>query len=134
MFVKKPDPHDEAMIILKDQLTAPPTQVDQLTAASIRHFTALLINNLPNEIHVFYVGNIQQKKTYGPGSPASDATEINRLQPSKSMKMKRSPPVPAVSQSNRALPPGQYNLLQHTRYVLGLVDHIFSNHTLISYS
>lgn len=35
VFVKKPDPHDEAMIILKDQMNAPPTQVNHLTAACV---------------------------------------------------------------------------------------------------
>lgn len=35
VFVKKPDPHDEAMMILKDQMNAPPTQVDQLTTTCI---------------------------------------------------------------------------------------------------
>lgn len=43
--MKKPDPHDEAMMILKDQMNAPPTQVDQLSAAWISHLTPLLINN-----------------------------------------------------------------------------------------
>lgn len=27
-FVRKPDPHDEAMLILKDQMSAPPQQVE----------------------------------------------------------------------------------------------------------
>ncbi|KAB5531005.1 hypothetical protein PHYPO_G00135900 [Pangasianodon hypophthalmus] len=71
VFVKKPDPHDEAMMILKDQMNAPPTQ---------------------------------RKKTYSPGSPASDLTETGRLQPSKSIRMKRSPPVPAISQRSPAAP------------------------------
>lgn len=69
------------------------------------------------------VFEIQQKKTYSPGSPASDVTEIGRLQPSKSMKMKRSPPVPAISQRSPALPPGQYSLLLHTRQILVLIYH-----------
>ncbi|KAK3532493.1 hypothetical protein QTP86_018529 [Hemibagrus guttatus] len=72
VFVKKPDPHDEAMMILKDQMNAPPTQ---------------------------------RKKIYSPDSSASDVTEIGRLQPSKSIKMKRSPPVPAISHRSPAPPP-----------------------------
>ncbi|KAF5899292.1 unconventional myosin-XV, partial [Clarias magur] len=70
VFMKKPDPHDEAMMILKDQMNAPPTQ----------------------------------KKTYSPGPSSSDVREIG-LQPSKSTKMKRSPPVPAISQRSPAPPP-----------------------------
>ncbi|XP_062841982.1 unconventional myosin-XV [Trichomycterus rosablanca] len=72
VFVKKPDPHDEAMIILKDQMSAPPAP---------------------------------RKKHYGPSSSASDVTESEGLQPSKSMKMKRSPPVPAASQRSPMPPP-----------------------------
>ncbi|KAF7691114.1 unconventional myosin-XV isoform X1 [Silurus meridionalis] len=72
VFFKKPDPHDEALLILKDQMNAPPTQ---------------------------------QKKTYTPGSSASDVTGIGRVQPLKSIKMKRSSPVPAISQRSPAPPP-----------------------------
>ncbi|XP_067238478.1 unconventional myosin-XV isoform X1 [Chanodichthys erythropterus] len=68
VFLKKPDPHDEAILILKDQMSAPPPQ---------------------------------RKKTYTPVSPSS-AKEFDydggALKPAKSIKMKRSPPVPAVSQ------------------------------------
>ncbi|XP_027004193.2 unconventional myosin-XV [Tachysurus fulvidraco] len=71
VFIKKPDPHDEAMMILKDQMNAPPTQ---------------------------------RKKIYSPGSSALDVTEIGRPQPLKSIKMKRSPPVPAISQRSPAPP------------------------------
>ncbi|XP_076864017.1 unconventional myosin-XV [Brachyhypopomus gauderio] len=82
VFVKKPDPHDEAMMILKDQMRSPPPQ---------------------------------RKKTYGTATSASGAREAKaeggRLQPTKSIKPKgsppvpvvRSPPVPAVSQ--RSPPP-----------------------------
>ncbi|XP_022539080.2 unconventional myosin-XV isoform X1 [Astyanax mexicanus] len=74
VFVKKPDPHDEAMLILKDQMSSPPPQ---------------------------------QKKRYGPPPAASGVRDYRDepvgLQPVKSMKAKRSPPVPAVSQ--RAPPP-----------------------------
>ncbi|KAG7316984.1 hypothetical protein KOW79_019282 [Hemibagrus wyckioides] len=72
VFVKKPDPHAEAMMILKDQMNAPPTQ---------------------------------RKKIYSPDSSASGVTETGRLQPSKSIKMKRSPPVPAISHRSPAPPP-----------------------------
>uniref|UniRef100_A0A9J7WWJ1 Myosin XVAa n=1 Tax=Cyprinus carpio carpio TaxID=630221 RepID=A0A9J7WWJ1_CYPCA len=69
VFSKKPDPHDEAMMILKDQMSAPPPQ---------------------------------RKKTYTPVSPSSSAKEYDydggALKPAKSIKMQRSPPVPAVSQ------------------------------------
>ncbi|XP_039542942.1 unconventional myosin-XV isoform X2 [Pimephales promelas] len=70
VFLRKPDPHDEAMLILKDQMSAPPSQ---------------------------------QKKTYTPVSPSSSAKEFDYdhhgpLKPAKSIKTKRSPPVPAVSQ------------------------------------
>ncbi|XP_036422587.1 unconventional myosin-XV isoform X1 [Colossoma macropomum] len=74
VFVKKPDPHDEAMLILKDQMNSPPPR---------------------------------QKKTYGPAPTASGVREFKDeaggLQPVKSIKPKRSPPVPAVSQ--RSPPP-----------------------------
>lgn len=132
VFVKKPDPHDEAMMILKDQMNSPPTQVDQLIAASIWHLTPSLINNLPNEINVFRVFNIQQKKAYSPGSSASDVAELGRLQPSKSIKMKRPPPVPAISQRSPAPAPGQYASLQFTRQILDLVYRtilLYHNHT-----
>ncbi|XP_066530593.1 unconventional myosin-XV [Hoplias malabaricus] len=74
VFVKKPDPHDEAMMILKDQMSSPPSS---------------------------------QRKTYGPSSTASGLREFKGdaagLQPVKSIKTKRSPPVPAVS--HRSTPP-----------------------------
>ncbi|XP_057203153.1 unconventional myosin-XV [Triplophysa rosa] len=69
VFLKKPDPHDEAMMILKDQMSAPPAQ---------------------------------RKKVYAPVSSSSSAKEFDYdggpLKPAKSIKTKRSPPVPAVSQ------------------------------------
>lgn len=68
-----------------------------------------------------YVFNIQRKKTYSPGSSALDVTEIGRPQPSKSIKMKRSPPVPAISQRSPPPPPGQYNSLLYTRLTLCLI-------------
>ncbi|XP_016361399.1 unconventional myosin-XV-like [Sinocyclocheilus anshuiensis] len=77
VFLKKPDPHDEAIMILKDQMSAPPPQ---------------------------YVGipHNQRKKTYTPVSPSSSAKKYDydggALKPTKSIKMQRSPPVPAVSQ------------------------------------
>ncbi|KAL7829701.1 hypothetical protein AOLI_G00305860 [Acnodon oligacanthus] len=74
VFVKKPDPHDEALMILKDQMNSPPPR---------------------------------QKKTYGPVPTASSVREFKDeaggLHPVKSIKPKRSPPVPAVSQ--RSPPP-----------------------------
>ncbi|XP_030645611.1 LOW QUALITY PROTEIN: unconventional myosin-XV [Chanos chanos] len=73
VFVKKPDPHDEALLILKDQMRSPP----------------------------------QRKKTFGTSSTPSPGKEpvpeSGPLRPVKSIKEKRSPPVPAVSQ--RAPPP-----------------------------
>lgn len=57
---------------------------------------------------------IQRKKIYSPGSSALDGTETGRQQQSKNLKMRRSPPVPAISQRSPAPPPGQYNLLQYT--------------------
>lgn len=66
VFLRKPDPHDEAILILKDQMSAPPSQ---------------------------------PKKTYTPVSPSSsDYDHHGALKPAKSIKTKRSPPVPAVSQ------------------------------------
>ncbi|XP_037391428.1 unconventional myosin-XV [Pygocentrus nattereri] len=74
VFVKKPDPHHEALMILKDQMSSPPPR---------------------------------QKKTYGPVPTASSVREFKDeaggLHPVKSIKPKRSPPVPAVSQ--RSPPP-----------------------------
>ncbi|TRY59058.1 hypothetical protein DNTS_008381 [Danionella cerebrum] len=67
VFLKKPDPHDEAMMILKDQMSAPPPP---------------------------------RKKTYAPVTPTSSAKDFHYDggAPTKSIKAKRSPPVPAVSQ------------------------------------
>lgn len=41
MFLKKPDPHDEAIMILKDQMSAPPPQVDQIYNLFTDKLTAL---------------------------------------------------------------------------------------------
>ncbi|KTF71391.1 hypothetical protein cypCar_00046637 [Cyprinus carpio] len=67
VFLKKPDTHDEAMMILKDQMSAAPPQ---------------------------------RKKTYTPASSSAKEYDYDgeALKPAKSIKMKRSPPVPAVSQ------------------------------------
>ncbi|XP_051988166.1 unconventional myosin-XV-like [Xyrauchen texanus] len=65
VFLKKPDPHDEAMMILKDQMNAAPSQ---------------------------------RKKAYAPVSSSSSTKEFDYDGGAKSIKTKRSPPVPAVSQ------------------------------------
>lgn len=65
MFTKKPDPHDEAMLILKDQMSAPPQQVGH----SIR--------NYKSGTYTFYIFlSPSKKKTNSVPRPNIDSTTL----------------------------------------------------------
>lgn len=98
------------MIILKDQMNAPPAPVVLLCFLYVFnfYFTYYLLYILVCTCLRF---TIKRKKHYGPSSSTSDLRESEILHPSKSMKMKRSAPVPAASRGTPMPTPGKYIVL-----------------------
>lgn len=57
MFVKKPDPHDEAMEILKDQMANPPKPVQTLIVLNI--YTPMITRRLKDH-HYFCISECKE--------------------------------------------------------------------------
>ncbi|TSK31311.1 Unconventional myosin-XV [Bagarius yarrelli] len=123
---------NQQAIILAQQMTMQAMALHQQMYNSVgRPYTAPSYNN--EHVPLPYSGQSSpRKKVYGPGSSASDITEIGQLPPTTSMKMKRSAPVPAISQSSTA--PPSVNLPNFLRKRTNMFQNIFFlTHLLLSF-
>ena len=95
MFVKKPDPHDEAMEILKDQMTSPPKPVHTLIIHTHLGTQKTQAQIMPS----IFVPQSQKK-------PSTFHKEEAGLKVSRTVKS--SPTGPPGSNTNLALPSGSF--------------------------